>query len=83
MVNQKTGAGGAVTDPVPELGNIPTYSKKTATKNIKAVAQCSAELLQALIDSFIGSAPEKRSYLKVHPFFKLHKLVHINHPDMR
>ncbi|XP_004304346.1 PREDICTED: uncharacterized protein LOC101309566 [Fragaria vesca subsp. vesca] len=64
VVNQKTGAGGAVTDPVPELGNIPTYSKKTATKNIKAVAQCSAELLQALIDSFIGSAPEKRSYLK-------------------
>ncbi|XP_062003932.1 uncharacterized protein LOC133721362 [Rosa rugosa] len=64
LVNQKIGAADATIKPVPELGNIPTYSKKTATKNIRAVAQCSAELLQALIDSFVGSAPEKRSFLK-------------------
>ncbi|KAM7264213.1 hypothetical protein ACFE04_001896 [Oxalis oulophora] len=40
------------------------YSKKTATKNVKALKLRSAELLQALTDLFIASVPEKRSYLK-------------------
>lgn len=69
VVNQKIGAGEAnsyaTNEPVRELGNVPTYSKKTASKNIKAVAACSAELLQALIDLFVDSAPGKRLYLKV------------------
>lgn len=41
------------------------YSKKTATKNIRALASCSMELLEALTDLFLSSPPEKRSYLKV------------------
>ncbi|XP_050383824.1 uncharacterized protein LOC126800497 [Argentina anserina] len=63
-VNQKTGAAEATSELVPGLRNIPIYSKKIATKNIKAVAQCSLQLLEALIDTFVGSAPEKRPYLK-------------------
>ena len=41
------------------------YSKKTATKNIRALASCSMELLEALTDLFFSSPPEKRLYLKV------------------
>ncbi|KAJ7976766.1 RRP12-like protein [Quillaja saponaria] len=50
----------------PELafGNMPSYTKKTATKNVKALASCSSLLLQTLADLFISSLPEKRSILK-------------------
>ncbi|GAV57862.1 NUC173 domain-containing protein [Cephalotus follicularis] len=41
-----------------------SYSKKVATRNMKALVSCTAELLQALIDLFINSPPEKRSFLK-------------------
>ncbi|KAK5787250.1 uncharacterized protein LOC108474118 [Gossypium arboreum] len=41
-----------------------TYSKKTATKNIKALSSCAPEILQALTDVFIHSIPAKRLYLK-------------------
>nr|POF18969.1 rrp12-like protein [Quercus suber] len=51
-------------DCVLQFRNVPTYSKKIATKNIKALASCSAELLQALTNLFVDSLPEKRSYLK-------------------
>lgn len=68
VVNQKIVAGEAnsyaTNEPVRELGNVSTYSKKIASKNIKAVAACSAELLQALIDLFVDSDPGKRLYLK-------------------
>ncbi|KAG6694233.1 hypothetical protein I3842_09G038600 [Carya illinoinensis] len=54
----------AVKDFVVEIGNIPTYSEKTATRNIRALKSCSTELLEALTDLFVDSHPEKRSYLK-------------------
>ncbi|KAE8098771.1 hypothetical protein FH972_016809 [Carpinus fangiana] len=54
----------AVKNYVLDSGNVPTYSKKTATKNIKALTSCSTELLMALTDLFVDSRPEKRSYLK-------------------
>ncbi|KAL1075665.1 hypothetical protein V6Z11_D11G380100, partial [Gossypium hirsutum] len=41
-----------------------TYSKKTATKNIRALSSCASEILQALTDVFIHSIPAKRLYLK-------------------
>lgn len=40
------------------------YPKKNASRNIKALASCSEELLQALIDVFFGSPPETRAYVK-------------------
>lgn len=52
-------------DCVLQFRNVPTYSKKIATKNIKALTSCSTELLQALTNLFVDSLPEKRSYLKV------------------
>nr|XP_015898209.2 RRP12-like protein isoform X1 [Ziziphus jujuba var. spinosa] len=54
----------AVRDSPIEFGSIPTYSKKTATKNIKALVSYSTELLQTLTDLFIDSSPKRRSYLK-------------------
>lgn len=42
-----------------------SYSKKKASRNIKVLASCSEELLQALVDVFFGSTPEQRAYLKV------------------
>ncbi|PPD81417.1 hypothetical protein GOBAR_DD21651 [Gossypium barbadense] len=41
-----------------------TYSKKTATKNIRALSSCASEILQALTDVFVHSIPAKRLYLK-------------------
>ncbi|KAG5555725.1 hypothetical protein RHGRI_006388 [Rhododendron griersonianum] len=41
-----------------------SYSKKKASRNIKVLASCSEELLQALVDVFFGSTPEQRAYLK-------------------
>lgn len=68
-LNQKTDAGESnsfeVKESVIEFTNRPTYSKKIATKNIKALASYSTALLQALADLFIDSAPMKRSFLKV------------------
>lgn len=55
----------SVKDSVVEFGNVPTYSRKTASRNIKALKLCSTELLKALTDLFVDSLPEKRSYLKV------------------
>ncbi|KAL6987160.1 hypothetical protein U1Q18_012915 [Sarracenia purpurea var. burkii] len=47
-----------------ELKSKTPYSKKIASRNIRALASCSEELLQALIDLFFGSPPGMRSYLK-------------------
>ncbi|KAE8671691.1 ARM repeat superfamily protein, putative isoform 2 [Hibiscus syriacus] len=41
-----------------------SYSKKTATKNIKALSSCAPEMLQALVDVFVQSPSAKRLYLK-------------------
>lgn len=51
-------------DYIIKFRNVPSYSKKTATKNLKALASYSTELLQALTDLFFVSSSEKRSYLK-------------------
>ncbi|KAK0598624.1 hypothetical protein LWI29_036449 [Acer saccharum] len=53
-----------VKNSVSENGTVPPYSKKTATKNIRAFASCSAGLLQALTNLFIDSPREKYTYLK-------------------
>ncbi|KAF5941197.1 hypothetical protein HYC85_022364 [Camellia sinensis] len=42
----------------------PPYSKKIASRNIRALASCARELVQALVDVFFDSPPEKRAYLK-------------------
>ncbi|CAL5420826.1 unnamed protein product [Camellia sinensis] len=42
----------------------PPYSKKIASRNIRALASCTRELVQALVDVFFDSPPEKRAYLK-------------------
>lgn len=55
----------AVKDSVLECQNVATYSKKTATKNIKALASCSSKLLHALADLFVDSQSGKPSYIKV------------------
>ncbi|XP_039024901.1 RRP12-like protein [Hibiscus syriacus] len=47
-----------------ELTNPASYSKKTATKNIKALSLCAPEMLQALTDVFVQSPPAKPLYLK-------------------
>ncbi|XP_039160805.1 RRP12-like protein isoform X1 [Eucalyptus grandis] len=47
-----------------ELQTLPIYSKKTASRNIKALSSCSTELLQLLLDLFVDSIPATRSYLK-------------------
>ncbi|KAL3715816.1 hypothetical protein ACJRO7_007551 [Eucalyptus globulus] len=47
-----------------ELQTLPIYSKKTASRNIKALSSCSTELLQLLLDLFVDSIPVTRSYLK-------------------
>ena len=57
--------GNTVKDSVSECQNVATYSKKTATKNIKAMASCSSKLLHALVDIFIDSQSGKPSYIKV------------------
>ncbi|CAK7342600.1 unnamed protein product [Dovyalis caffra] len=54
----------AVTDSVLECQNVASYSKKTATKNIKALASCSSELLHALGDLFVDSHSGKPSHIK-------------------
>lgn len=54
----------AVKISVLDFGKLPTYTKKSATRNIRALASCSTELLTALTDLFVDSLPEKRSYLK-------------------
>ncbi|KAB2631281.1 RRP12-like protein [Pyrus ussuriensis x Pyrus communis] len=68
VLDQKDGAGDtksyALDKSLLEFGNLPTYSKKTATRNIKALTSCSSELLIALTDLFLYSPPEKRLYLK-------------------
>ncbi|KAL3841265.1 hypothetical protein ACJIZ3_025856 [Penstemon smallii] len=40
------------------------YSRKILSKNIKALASCSKELLQALTTVFLESPPEERKHLK-------------------
>ncbi|XP_052175051.1 uncharacterized protein LOC127789963 isoform X3 [Diospyros lotus] len=40
------------------------YSKKIASRNMRALASCSEELLHALVDIFFASPPEKRACLK-------------------
>ncbi|OMO60265.1 hypothetical protein CCACVL1_24282 [Corchorus capsularis] len=51
-------------DSVAELGGLASYSKKSATRNMKALSSCASELLQALIDAFVCSLAAKRLYLK-------------------
>ncbi|KAF2307960.1 hypothetical protein GH714_033822 [Hevea brasiliensis] len=62
--NARESHSNAVKDTLLEFRSIPTYSKKTATKNIKALASCSTKLLQALVNLFVNSLPEKRLYIK-------------------
>ncbi|KAL2327043.1 hypothetical protein Fmac_020470 [Flemingia macrophylla] len=50
-----------------EFGMKPTYSKKAAAKNIKALVSWSNQLLYALSDLFISSPPEMRFCLKCIP----------------
>lgn len=50
---------------VPNFSDVSVNSKKTASKNMKALASSSAELLQALAELFVDSVPTKRSHLKV------------------
>ncbi|XP_057982084.1 uncharacterized protein LOC131167333 isoform X2 [Malania oleifera] len=47
-----------------ELKNVPLYSKKTATRNVRALASVSKELLQVLTDVLFDSPPEKHSFIK-------------------
>ncbi|XP_030526006.2 RRP12-like protein [Rhodamnia argentea] len=47
-----------------ESQTLPIYTKKTASRNIKALSSCSTELLQLLSDLFVDSIPATRSYLK-------------------
>ncbi|KAL3715793.1 hypothetical protein ACJRO7_007528 [Eucalyptus globulus] len=47
-----------------EFRTLPIYSKKTASRNIKALSSCSTELLQLLLDLIVNSIPATRSYLK-------------------
>nr|KYP73656.1 RRP12-like protein [Cajanus cajan] len=47
-----------------EFSMKPTYSKKAAAKNIKALVSCSNQMLYVLSDLFISAPPEKRSFLK-------------------
>ncbi|KAL5539474.1 hypothetical protein UlMin_042962 [Ulmus minor] len=65
-LNLKNDAGEscAIKESVLEFSNLPTYSKKIATKNMKAISTYSAELLQALTDLFIDSLSGKRSIIK-------------------
>ncbi|XP_022766661.1 RRP12-like protein [Durio zibethinus] len=53
-----------VRDSILEIRCPASYSKKTATRNIKALSSCAPEMLQALIDVFVCSLPAKRLYLK-------------------
>ncbi|GJT73045.1 RRP12-like protein [Tanacetum coccineum] len=41
-----------------------SYSKKTATKNIKALASCSEALLKAFTKVFFKVSPKKRAFIK-------------------
>ncbi|KDP26064.1 hypothetical protein JCGZ_21097 [Jatropha curcas] len=54
----------AATDTLLEFRSVTSYSKKTATRNIGALASWSTELLQALVDLFVDSPAEKRLYIK-------------------
>lgn len=47
----------------------PSYSIKTADKNLRALASCSEKLLQALTDVLFELPHEKRTYLKVFIIF--------------
>lgn len=42
-----------------------SYSKKPASKNIKALASCSEEWLQALVNVFFKSSPANYQQFKV------------------
>lgn len=44
------------------------YSKKTANKNMKALALGAKELLQPLADVLFEGPPETRKHLQVHPY---------------
>lgn len=50
---------------VPNSNDVSLYSKKMASKNMKALVLSSAKLLQPLAELFVDSAPVKRSHLKV------------------
>ena len=50
---------------VPNFNDVAVYSKKTESKNMKALVSCSAKLLQPLAELFVDSVPTKRSHLKV------------------
>lgn len=49
---------------VPNFNDVAVYSKKTESKNMKALVSCSAKLLQPLAELFVDSVPTKRSHLK-------------------
>ncbi|XP_054815831.1 uncharacterized protein LOC129315791 isoform X2 [Prosopis cineraria] len=54
----------AVEDSWMEDGMLPSYSKKEATRNVKALASCSNQLLSVLTDLFVNSHCENHICLK-------------------
>ncbi|KAG9134898.1 hypothetical protein Leryth_001137 [Lithospermum erythrorhizon] len=69
LVNQNRGVLTLRQDPqsckeLPMVGGKPSYSRKTAAKNLKALASFSGELLQALIDILFDSPPASHQNLK-------------------
>lgn len=51
-----------------EFSMLPAYSKKAATRNMKALESYSSQLLHILSDLFISSPPQTRISLKVSHF---------------
>ncbi|KAK7267351.1 hypothetical protein RIF29_20020 [Crotalaria pallida] len=54
----------AVHDSSLDFSMQPSYSKETATRNIKSLGSCSKQLFHILLDLFLSSLPEKRFSLK-------------------
>ncbi|KAF7819035.1 RRP12-like protein [Senna tora] len=54
----------AAEDSLLEFGMLPSYSKKAASRNIKALASCSNRLLRILSDLFVNSFSENCAPLK-------------------
>lgn len=59
------GAKSSKMENLQELKSKQSYSKKIASKNIRALASCSQELLQALIDIFFELLPDRLESSKV------------------
>ncbi|XP_065855758.1 ribosomal RNA-processing protein 12 [Euphorbia lathyris] len=62
--DESAGSHSNADDALAEFKTVPSYSKKNATRNINALASCSTELLQALVDLYVDSQSEKLFYIK-------------------